>query len=115
MSDYAFSKALDQLLSQSIDEGQLPGVAAAVATDQGIVYQGAFGKSDLIAGSDMTVDTSCYIASMIKPVISTAAMQLVERGIFDLDAPAAEWVPELSKSQVLDRFTVEGEPLPRRA
>ena len=45
-------------------------------------------------------------------------MQLVERGQLQLDAPAADVVPELAQAQVLTGFDASGTPqlrAPRRA
>jgi CubicO group peptidase (beta-lactamase class C family) len=38
----------------------------------------------------MSPDTVVWIASMSKALTSTAAMQLVERGKLELDAPASK-------------------------
>jgi methyl acetate hydrolase len=53
------------------------------------------------------------IASMTKAITGTAAMQLVERGVLDLDAPAAQWAPYLGEVQVLERFDAAGKPVMR--
>ena len=55
----------------------------------------------------MTPDTVCMIASMTKAVTGTAAMQLVEQGVLDLDAPAAKWAPYLGEVQVLAIGAIE--------
>jgi methyl acetate hydrolase len=53
------------------------------------------------------------IASRTKALTGTAAMQLVEQGKLDLDRPAADWVPELGESQVLEGFSDAGQPIMR--
>jgi methyl acetate hydrolase len=88
------------------------------ATDQGIMYEGAFGMRDLAKGPSMTLDTVFWIASMTKPITAAAAMQFVERGLMELDTPAAEIVPELARARVLVGFDAAGMPqlrAPRRA
>jgi len=87
---------LDRILRNSADSGQVPGVVAAIATDNGVFYQGAFGRRALPAGPPMTTDTVFRIASMTKAVTAVAAMQLVEQGRLSLDAPAARVVPGLA-------------------
>ena len=44
------------------------------------------------------------IASMTKMVATVAALQLVERGKLDLDAPVEQYRPEFADLQVLDGF-----------
>src|SRR6516162_3764993 len=58
---------------------RVPGVVAMAATDNGIIYEGAFGSRHLGQASAMSYDTVFRIASMIKVVTSIAAMQLVEQ------------------------------------
>jgi methyl acetate hydrolase len=106
---------IDRLLSAATETGELPGVVALAATAQGPVYQGAAGKRALPAGSDMTVDSVFWIASMTKAITSTAAMQLVERGKLALDKPISEVLPELAAPKVLDGFDAAGEPKLRPA
>jgi methyl acetate hydrolase len=63
----------------------------------------------------MTLDTVFWIASMTKPVTSTAAMQLVEQGKLRLDEPIADVLPELRSPQVLEGFDASGTPRLRPA
>ena len=66
----------------------------------------------------MTPDTVGWIASMTKALTGSAAMQLVEQGRLDLDAPASEVVPQLGDASVLEGFDDDGNPRtrpPRRA
>jgi CubicO group peptidase (beta-lactamase class C family) len=92
---------IEKILRGATEAGDLPGVVALAATRAGPAYQGAAGKRALPAGPHMTVDSVFWIASMTKAVISTAAMQLVERGKLQLDQPISEVLPELASPQVL--------------
>jgi CubicO group peptidase (beta-lactamase class C family) len=58
----------------------------------------------------MSPDTVAWIASMTKAITGAAAMQLVEQGKLDLDAPAAAVVSELEQAQVLEGFDAAGQP-----
>ncbi|GER09581.1 hypothetical protein VHAB30_07330 [Variovorax boronicumulans] len=55
------------------------------------------------------------IASMIKPITSAAAIQLVEQGRLSLGDPAAAVVPELGALKVLQGWDANGVPLLRDA
>ena len=111
-------QSLDAILRQAVESESMPGVVAVAATDDGIVYEGAFGKRELGKEAPMTLDTVVWIASMTKAITATAAMQLVERGQLSLDRPAADLVPELAAAKVLDGFDPAGHPrlrAPKRA
>jgi methyl acetate hydrolase len=98
------------ILEVAVAHGDLLGAAAAVSTPGGI-SSGAAGQArpDL----PMAVDTVVWIASMTKAVTGLAAMQLVEQGRLDLDAPAGDVVPYLGQLSVLDGFADDGSPLLR--
>jgi CubicO group peptidase (beta-lactamase class C family) len=95
---------IDALLSRAIEAGEVPGVVAAAATEDGPIYQGAFGERDLADGPAMTLDTVFRIASMTKAVTSVAAMQLVEQGRLSLDAP----VPDIGEAALGAPLVLEG-------
>ncbi|MEZ5597190.1 MAG: serine hydrolase domain-containing protein [Pseudomonadales bacterium] len=108
----------DQLLSTATQRGDVPGLVAMAANADGILYAGAFGRQGMAAEAAMSEDSVFWIASMTKAITSVAALQLVERGLLDLDAPAADVRPELASIQVLDGFDADGNPIlraPRRA
>ena len=50
------------------------------------------------------------IFSTTKAITGTAALQLVEEGKLDLDAPAEDLRPEIGKPQVLEGFDAAGKP-----
>lgn len=65
------------------------------------MHFGAAGWRDVAAKAPLTRDTIFRIASMTKPVVSAAALQLVEAGALELEAPIARWLPEASRLRVL--------------
>ena len=103
-------KSLDQILSRAVESKAMPGIVAAAATDQGTLYEGAFGKRELGKEAPMAPDTVVWIASMTKAITATAVMQLVERGKLGLERPASEVVPDLAKAKVLEGFDTAGKP-----
>jgi len=106
-------ESIDAVLGQGVASGALPGVVAAVANRQGVLYEGAFGETALGSGKAMTADSVCWIASMTKAITSVAAVQCVERGQLKLDEPAKNICPELANVGVLTGFDVEGQPVTR--
>ena len=109
---------IDGVLSGAVADGAVPGVVAGVTNADAELYLGGFGERVLGGGDEMTPDTVGWIASMTKAITGAAAMQLVEQGRLDLDAPASEVVPQLADAAVLEGFDNDGNPRtrpPRRA
>jgi CubicO group peptidase (beta-lactamase class C family) len=100
----------DMLLGGAAASGAVPGVIAMATNREGTIYEGAFGERVLGGGQAMTTDTVVWIASMTKAITSVAAVQLVERGKLDLDAPASSVVPAIAEIQVLAGFDAAGKP-----
>jgi CubicO group peptidase (beta-lactamase class C family) len=105
MSRALDNAAIDKVLQDGVDSGAVPHVAAIAADRDGIIYEGGAGVR--IAGeSDDPVGTSTQfrIMSMTKMVATTAALQQLERGQLDLDAPVEDYRPEFAELQVLEGF-----------
>jgi methyl acetate hydrolase len=104
-------------LHAAVAAQQVPGVVAIAATENGILYEGAFGSRRLSGGpandAAMTRNTVFRIASMVKLITSVAAMRLVEQGKLSLDGPLPEVDPAVADPQVLDGFDAKGAPLLR--
>src|SRR5579863_5224319 len=106
-----FAAAADAVLKGVVESNpRVPGVVA-IATDRHMnIYEGAFGKRRLDRPADMTTDTVFAIFSTTKAITGTAALQLVEEGKLDLDAPAKKYVPDIGELRVLDGFDASGNP-----
>jgi len=109
----SLNSALDALLKASTEHGDIPGVIATVADRSGVIYEGAAGVRATGGSTPMTMDTFIWFASMTKAVTGAAAMQLVEQGKLDLDAPAAKVLPELGRIQVRTGWNADGTPILR--
>jgi CubicO group peptidase (beta-lactamase class C family) len=70
---------------------QVPGLAAGIMTADGVAWEGYYGTYDGVA--DVSADTIFGIASISKTVIATAAMQLWEQGLFDLENDINDYLP----------------------
>ncbi len=98
------SAGIDSVLQAAFDAGAVPNVVAMAADASGPIYEGAAGPRAAGASDPVTPDTMFRIASMTKIIATTAALQLVERGKLDLDAPVDQYLPEFAGLQVLDGF-----------
>jgi CubicO group peptidase (beta-lactamase class C family) len=95
---------IDEVLQNAVARGDVPGVVAMAATDEGPIYEGAAGVREVGADDPISADTMVRIASMTKMVTTVSALQLVEQGKLDLDAPVETYRPEFAELQVLEGF-----------
>lgn len=93
---------LDDLLKSFVDRGPA-GCACSVIKDGEIMYEGYFGYADLETQKPITADTIYRIYSMTKVVTCTAALILYERGLYLLNDPLYEYLPEFKNPQVYHR------------
>ena len=73
-------KRLSDRIEQGVKDNELPGAVVLIARNGKIVMFDAFGFRDREAKAPMKTDTIFRIASMTKPIVSVAAMILVEEG-----------------------------------
>jgi len=92
--------AMDSLLSNSVERGDVIGVSALVFDEGHIVYKGAFGLRDRERKLPVELDTVFRIYSMTKPITSVIIMDLIEEGKLSLSDPASKYIPELADMQV---------------
>lgn len=105
--------ACDAVLSRvTRGDSRVPGVVAMVTDRRQDIYSGAAGDRRLGDGA-MSEDTVFAIFSTTKAIAGTTALQCVEEGLLDLDAPARDYVPAIGKLQVLDGFDSAGKPMLR--
>ncbi len=86
-----------------IDAGELAGAVALVARRGKVAHFEALGRMDGEAGSGVPMpgDALFGIASMTKPITSTAVMMLYEEDRFQLDDPVSRYLPALEKMTVI--------------
>ncbi|MGQ7846605.1 serine hydrolase domain-containing protein [Granulosicoccus sp. 3-233] len=106
-----FTQTADDILTNTVaaDPG-VPGVVAMVTDRESNLYEGAAGKRSQGSDTDMTTDSAFAIFSTTKAITATAALQLVEQGKLDLDAPASQYAPDIGKLQVIEGFDDDGTP-----
>lgn len=87
----AAAHRLDSALTGAMETAGIPGAIVGVWSPEG-EYVKAFGVADTAAGTPMKTDFFSRIGSVTKTFISTAVLQLVDRGKLNLDDPIAEYV-----------------------
>lgn len=93
--DYAAAGArYAQLVAIELQRQVLPGVSIAWIVDGQVVHTAGYGLADEATGRRATPETIYRAGSISKLFNAIAAMQLVEQGKFDLDAPIEKALPE---------------------
>lgn len=92
----AMTQRIDAVVSQAVAEQRIVGAVVMVARDGHIVYNKAFGLADKESRTPVRKDTLFRLASMTKPIVSAAAMALVDQGKLSLDDPVTRWLPEFT-------------------
>jgi CubicO group peptidase (beta-lactamase class C family) len=93
---------IETVIKADVENGRLPGAVIAIARRGKLVYYEAFGFRDKAAGVAMTRDTIFNIASMTKPMVALAALQLQERGKLLVDDPLSKYFPQFADMQVAE-------------
>jgi CubicO group peptidase (beta-lactamase class C family) len=84
---------IEAYLSAEVAARGIPGLTAAVVQNGEVIYQGAFGVRRLGGGEALTADHVFHFASVSKPFVATAIVQLVEQGKVRLDDPVTDYLP----------------------
>ena len=107
----SFKDSADGILERVTSAApRVPGVVAMVTDRERNVYEGAAGHRVLGEDDAMTTDSAFAIFSTTKAITGTAALQLVESGELDLDAPASRYAPDIGRLQVIEGFEADGSP-----
>ncbi len=92
--------AMDAMLSEAVESGEVIGVQALVFDEGQTVYRGMYGLGDRERNVPVAEDTVYRVYSMTKPMTSALIMDLVEEGKLKLSDPASKYVPQLANMKV---------------
>ena len=84
---------IETAISSVMSRQGIPAVSVAIVEDNQIRFQRGYGMADVENFVPAKALTVYRLASVSKSLTATAAMQLVERGKLDLDAPVQKYVP----------------------
>ncbi|WP_130616505.1 serine hydrolase domain-containing protein [Cohnella abietis] len=85
---------IDQVIDRTLADKRLVGAVIKVAIDGVMVYSRAAGLADREMNRTMREDALFRLASVTKPIVSTAALVLVAQGRLQLDDRVDRWLPE---------------------
>lgn len=90
--------AIERLVQDEMTSRGIPGLQLAIVRHGKIVFTGAYGQANIETAAPVTEHTTFGINSISKAVAGVAAMQLVEAGKLDLDAPLTAYLEALPAS-----------------
>ena len=100
---------IDQHITKNyLENERLTGALTAIYRKGRLVHYSALGLRDREQKKPVLWDTIYRIYSMTKPITSTALMMLYERGLFQLDDPVEEYIPEFKEIEVYVSGDYEG-------
>ena len=91
---------LTGILQRAVDSGELPGAVVMVAREGRLAYSRTFGWQDKARDVRMKEDSIFRIYSMTKPIVSVAAMMLIEEGLLGLHEPISKYLPEFKEMKL---------------
>lgn len=80
-------------VADAVRAGVLPGAVVAVADSSGVA------SVQVIVGPRtprLRVESIFFLASVTKPIVASAVLGLVDRGLIDLDEPVMRYIPEFA-------------------
>lgn len=96
MSDYPVDAMLDSLVPALLAAYRVPGAGVAWLEAGEVTWMRGVGEADLANGRPVTPATAFNIGSISKVFAAWTALDLVERGALDLDAPIRNYLTRWS-------------------
>lgn len=94
------AQRLLDVLQREVDRGYIPGAVVLLARHGSVALHAALGQRDAAASAPMHTSDIFRIYSMTKPVVSVAAMMLVEQGRLMINEPVAKYLPAFADQKV---------------
>ena len=97
---------IDATMAAAVEAGRAPGTITVVARRGKVVHTGVHGYLDSERRNPLPIDALFRMYSQTKPVVAALTMQLQEDGLFFLDHPITNWLPEFEGREVLAPLSV---------
>jgi len=95
---------IEKMVMDFVDAKKYPGAVTLIAKNGKIIYESEVGWSDSLRTEPYRKDHLFRMASMTKPIVSVAAMQLIEQGKLNLDDPVGKYITSFNETGVLTDF-----------
>src|SRR5690606_1014997 len=102
-ADYAgVAAALERFIDHEMRDKGLPAVSVALVDDQEIVWARGLGYARPADSVPATAETVYRVGSVSKLFTAIGVMQLVERGVLDLDGRVGRWLEDFRPANPFD-------------
>ena len=91
---------LGQWMEAEVAAKRIPGAVVMVMRNGRVAYTRAVGQQDPASPKPMARDSIFRIYSMTKPIVSVAAMMMVEEGTLMLETPVSRYIPSFANLRV---------------
>jgi CubicO group peptidase (beta-lactamase class C family) len=104
--DVAIGSRIDRAIESALEDRRIVGTVVLVSQGGHIVYRRAAGFADREASCSMQLDSIFLLASVAKPIVTAAALRLIESRRISLGDSVRHWLPEF-RPQLADGRTPE--------
>jgi len=84
---------LDSVLKQAYKVFELPGFAIGIVKENKVIYSKGFGLKKLNTNDSINSESLFHMASVSKPFVAMAIMQLADKGKIKLESPLTAYIP----------------------
>lgn len=84
---------IDSFIENQMEKYHIPGIAVSVVKEEEIIFKKAYGWGNIEKMIPMSTNGIMNIASISKTITSTAAMQLLEKGLISLNEDINVYLP----------------------
>lgn len=88
------TQRIDDALNSALDEKRIVGAVIAVMKDGELAHFKPYGLANREQGKPMTEDAIFRLASISKPIVTAAAMRMIELGKFGLDTSVTDFLSD---------------------
>ncbi|CAM2157786.1 Esterase EstB [Paraburkholderia tropica] len=92
------ARRVRDVLVTAVDEARIAGGVVLVARNGELIAEEVFGYANVALAIPMRIEERFRLASVTKPIISLAAMKLVDCGALGLHEPITRWLPYFQPS-----------------
>lgn len=86
---------LDEFIRENMERSHAPGLVIVIVQGDQVLISKGYGYADLENRIPMTTQTGVRAGSVSKSLTATAVLQLVEKGILELDAPVSNYITDI--------------------
>src|SRR5271156_1083916 len=94
--------AIADRLEKAVAAPAIPGAMIVIGSHNRVIFERTVGVRDVAEDDPLRPDAIWRIYSMTNPIVTAAAMVLVEAGLVCCDQPVAEFIPRFAQLRVAD-------------